>query len=67
MNSLSNANAEVYLESTTNTYTYKGSVTSGNSLTVSVGYYDPVWVLITPSSSFAYASITAYASSSSIK
>ena len=58
INSLRNANAEVYYESTTNTYTYKGTISSGSSMDVSVDYYDPVWVLITPSSSSAYVSLT---------
>ena len=64
INSLSNANAEVYLESTTNVYTYKGTLTSGKSMDVSVDYYDPVWVLITPTSSSAYVSVTGTASGS---
>ena len=53
-----NANAEVYYESATNSFNYKGSLTSGNSMDVSVGYYDPVWVLVTPTSSSAYVSVT---------
>jgi len=63
--SLSKASAEVYLESTTNTFTYKGSLSNGGDLTVSVSSYDPVWVLITPTSNYASASIKASASSSS--
>lgn len=55
---MSNANAEVYYELSTNYFTYKGSLTSGNSMDVSVSYYKPVWVLVTPSSSSAYVSIT---------
>ena len=43
---LNNADAEIYYESSTNDYTYKGSVTSGNSLRIDVGYKDPVWILI---------------------
>ena len=62
---MSNANAEVYLESSTNSFTYKGSVSNGGSISVNVGYYDPVWVLVTPVSSSAYVRITATASSSS--
>ena len=62
---MSNANAEVYYESTTNTYSYKGTLTSGNSMDVSVSNYNPVWVLVTPSSSSAYVSVTATASGSS--
>ena len=59
INSLVNANAEVYYESSTNDYTYKGSLSSGGSMDVSVSYYDPVWVLVIPSSSSAYVSVTA--------
>ena len=59
INSLINANAEVYYESSTNDYTYKGSLSSGGSMDVSVSYYDPVWVLVIPSSSSAYVSVTA--------
>ena len=62
INSLSNANAEVYLESMINFYTYKGTLTSGNSMDVSVDFNDPVWVLITPTSSSAYVSVTGTAS-----
>ena len=65
-----NANAEVYYESPTKYYTYKGSLSSGGSMDVSVSYYDPVWVLVIPSSSSAYVNVTAttnnsYSSSSS--
>ena len=65
INSLSNANAEVYYESSTNSFSYKGSLTSGKSMNVDVSYYNPVWVLITPTASNAYASVKASASSSS--
>ena len=65
INSMSNANAEVYYESPTDTYIYKGTLTSGNSMNISVSNYDPVWVLVTPSSNSAYVSVTATASESS--
>ena len=55
---MTNANAEVYYESTTNSFSYKGSLTSGNSMDVSVSNYGPVWVLVIPTSSFAYISVT---------
>ena len=54
-----NANAEVYYESSTNYYTYKGSLSSGGSMDVSVSYYSPVWVLVIPSSSSAFVNVTA--------
>ena len=62
MTSLSNANAEVYVETSTNVYSYKGSVTFGNSINTTIDTYDPVWVLVTPTTSNAYVYITAYAS-----
>ena len=62
---LTNANAEVYLESSSNNYEYKGSLSSGNSLKITIGSNNPVWVLVTPLSSSAYVSITGTASTSS--
>ena len=59
---MSNANAEVYVETSTNVYSYKGSVTFGNSINTTIDTYDPVWVLVTPTTSNAYVYITAYAS-----
>ena len=53
------ATAEIYYESTTNSYTYKGSILSGDSMDVNVNYYNPVWVLVVPSSNNAYVSLTA--------
>ena len=63
MSSLSYASAEVYVETSTNSFSFKGSVSNGNSLTAYIDSYKPVWVLITPSSSYAQASIFATASS----
>ena len=60
-NSLINANAEVYYESYTNDYAYKGTLDSGGSMDVSVDYYNPVWVLVMPYNNSAYVSITATA------
>lgn len=68
VNSLTNAQAEVYLEGTTNSFSYITSLSSGGSKTVTLaGSYDPVWVLVTPTSSSAYISLTGtgYTSSSS--
>ena len=62
---LTNANAEVYLESSSSNYEYKGSLLSGNSLKITIGSYNPVWVLVTPLSSSAYVSVTGTATISS--
>ena len=64
LSSLTNASAEVYYESSTNTFNYKGSLSSGCSMDVNVTYGNPVWVLATPSSSSAYISVKGTASSS---
>ena len=60
MASLLNANAEVYVETSTNVYSYKGSVTSGNSINATIDALDPVWVLVTPTTNNAYVFILAY-------
>ena len=39
MTYLSNANAEVYTETSTNSFSYQGSVSYGNSLNVTVDTY----------------------------
>ena len=44
---MSYANAEMYLESSTNSFTYKRSVSNGSSISVDVEYYDPIWVFVT--------------------
>jgi len=64
--SLVNAKAEVYLEESTNSFIYKASLGNGDSKTISLnGYYDPVWVLVTPTASNAYISVQGKAGSSS--
>ena len=60
--SLQNANAEVYVETSTNEYNYKGTIGSGYSVNATIDAHDSVWVLITPLASNAYASIITYAS-----
>ena len=62
MTSLSNANSEVYVETSVNTYSYKGSVSAGTSLNTTIGTSNAVWVLISPTSNNAYAYITTTAS-----
>ena len=62
MTSLSNAKAEVYVETSTNVFSYQGSVEYEHSINATVDANNSVWVLITPSSSNAYASMTALAS-----
>ena len=62
MTSLSNAKAEVYVETSTNVFSYQGSVEYEHSINATVDTNNSVWVLVTPSSSNAYASMTALAS-----
>ena len=64
INSLSSAIAEVYEETSTNTFIYQDSVTSGNTLFLATGSENSVWVLANPSSSYAFINMTAQAYSS---
>ena len=60
--------AEVYLETSTNVFSYQGSILSGKTLSFNIGTYNNVWVLIIPkySTSSSYVTITATASPNSI-
>ena len=55
----------MYYESTYDSYEYKGSLSSGGSMDVSISNYYAVWVLAIPNSSSAYISVTATANGSS--
>ena len=62
MSRLSNANAEIYYEASTNKFTYKGAILDGESMKIDTDYYDPVWVLVIPTNNNAYTEINALAS-----
>ena len=65
--SMSNANAEVYTETSTNVFSFQGLVASGNSLNVTIDNKNSVWVLVNPTANNAYAYVSAYASPYSSK
>ena len=64
---MSNANAEVYTETSTNVFNFQGLVASGNSLNVTIDNKNSVWVLVNPTANNAYAYVSAYASPYSSK
>ena len=62
MSSLFSAKAEVYVEYSNIIYYYQGSINFGESMNITLSSNYPVWVLVTPSSSNAYVSMTASSS-----
>ena len=58
IDSLISATVEVYCEPSLNSFTYKGLLTSGNSMDVSISSNNSVWILVTSTSNSAFVSIT---------
>ena len=60
--SISNACVDIYVEETSEEYTYKNTLCSSGdtySVSISSGSYDDVFVVVVPSSTFAHANFTA--------
>ena len=53
---LINANLTIYVEETTGSYTFRNTLSSSGSTSVSIGSYDDVFIVATTSSSSAYVS-----------
>ena len=61
---LINANLTIYVEETTGSYTFRNTLSSSGSTSVSIGSYDDVFIVATTSSSSAYVSFNVTATTS---